>query len=140
LASPQGHVFMIHLPHGRCLPLPSTLSFSFGSPQTLSLGLMPHLSLFCPAIDCWHLYSTNNFKLRSKIIQNHLVYVRILSSLRQPVFSFTIQKTKTQQTLPMKSQKHGFLNNAWTMTTLCDLPAWLGVNHKTPPLDKVSSA
>jgi hypothetical protein len=46
--------------------------------------LKAHLLLFCPAIGCRHFYSTNSFKLRSKVTYLHLVYVRTLFSLGQP--------------------------------------------------------
>jgi hypothetical protein len=48
-----------------------------------------------PDIGCQHLYSTSSFKLRSKVTQHHLVYMRTSSSLGatrpwEPVLSITI--------------------------------------------------
>jgi hypothetical protein len=63
--------------------------------------LKPNLPLFCPALGWSHLYSTNSFKLRSKVTEHHLVYVRMSSSLRQPGFRgqyLVLQYTAADQT------------------------------------------
>lgn len=57
------------LAHGLCL-------------RSRGLEPTPCLPLFHPAICCRHLFLTNNFKLRNKFAQHHLVYMRISSSLR----------------------------------------------------------
>lgn len=93
---------MIHLLHGI---FSIHLLSPCGPPQTHSPGIeTPATSLFCPTIGCRHLYSSNRFKLKSKVTQHHLVYVKISLSLwaTRPWGGGSIYYYKTEQ--PTKPQ------------------------------------
>ena len=90
-------------------PFTTLVSYSLSTFSLLSLcgpasdpkpgGSKPCLSLFCPAIGCRHLYSTNSFKLRSKFTYHILVYMRIswcLEATRPwgPVFIITVHSNR----------------------------------------------
>lgn len=101
--SPIPGVFSLHLL--------SLLLWSSHRPQAREPK--PHLPPFRPAIGCGHLYSTNSFKLRSKVTQPRLVSVRISSSLGNQTWGPVFSITNTQQKI---KPQHLFKFTLFAMT------------------------
>ena len=69
---------------------------------------MGKLSLFCPATGCRHLYSTNSFKLRSKVCTTKAAihkYSLVLGQLDLGVQNATLQYITIDQTTTMPGTK-----------------------------------